>query len=133
MSNDPQTIAEVKEFFEEFVEAYPKDDIDRYLALWAKDSNLVVYGTGEKWVGYEEEYKYAPAKEKERFDEISLSFDWTKINSHGSIAWIAADVTVNLRIGEQRIVSPARLTGVVKKSEGKWAIIQGHISIAPPQ
>lgn len=131
MSNDPKTIAEVKEFFEEFVKAYTKEDLDRYLALFAKDSNLVMLGTGEKWVGYEEEYKYAPAKEKEQFDDISITFDWMKINSHGLIAWVAAEVTVNLQIGEQKIVSPARLTGVVKKTDGKWAIVQGHISVVP--
>lgn len=133
MSNDPQTIAEVKEFFEEFVKAYPKEDVDRYLALFAKDSNLVVFGTGEKWVGYEEEYKYAPAKEKERFDDISIKFNWMKINSHGQVAWVAANVTVNVQIGEQKIVNPARLSSVVMKTDGKWAIVQGHISVVPTQ
>ena len=33
LTNDPKIIAEVKTFFEEFVAAYPKDDLDRYLNL----------------------------------------------------------------------------------------------------
>ena len=131
MDNEPETIAEVKEFFKEFVKAYSKEDVDRYLALFSKDSDLVVFGTGEKWVGYEEEYKFAPAKEKERFDDIALNIDWIKINSHGNIAWIAADVTVSFKIGEQKIVTSARLSGVLKKTEGKWYIVQGHISVVP--
>lgn len=131
MDNNPETIAEVKEFFEEFVKAYSKEDVGRYLALFARDSDLVVFGTGEKWVGYEEEYKFAPAKEKERFDDIALNIDWIRINSHGIVAWVAADVIVNLQVGEQKIVTSARLTGVVKKIESKWAIVQGHISIVP--
>jgi uncharacterized protein (TIGR02246 family) len=131
MDNKPETISEIKEFFEEFVKAYPKENVDRYLNLFAKDSDLVVFGTGAKWVGYEEEYKFAPAEEKERFDDIALKIDWIRINSCGNIAWVAADVTVNLKIGEQEIVTPARLSGVLKKTEGKWVIVQGHISVIP--
>ena len=118
MSNDPKTIAEVKEFFEEFVKAYTKEDLDRYLALFAKDSNLVMLGTGEKWVGYEEEYKYAPAKEKEQFDDISITFDWMKINSHGLIAWVAAEVTVNLQIGETKNSQSSKINRFCK--ENRW-------------
>ena len=133
VNNELETIAEVEEFFREFVEAYPKDDLEKYLSFWAKDSNLVVFGTGEKWVGYEEEYRYAPAKEKERFDEIAMICTWLKVNSHGSVAWLAAEVIVEAQVGDQRFSSPARITSVVKKTDSKWAIVQGHISIAPSQ
>ena len=129
VDNNPETIAEIEAFFEEFVKAYPKDNIDRYLALFAKDENLVMFGTGEKWVGYED-YKSAPQGDKEKFGDISISFDWLSINSHGPIGWVAAEVSVSLSPGDQRITVPARLTGVVKKSGDKWQIVQGHISSA---
>ena len=128
MSNDPKTEAEIRAFFDEFVEAYPKDDLDRYLNLFSQDENLVMFGTGEKWLGWED-YKNAPAEDKERHGEIFLSYDWLNVNSHGPIAWIAAEIKVNLKVeGEGRGI-PARLTGVVKKTEDKWKIVQGHISI----
>ena len=130
MDNDPKTIAEIKTFFEEFAKAYPKDDIDRYRSLFSKDENLVVFGTGEKWVGYEE-YKTAPQEDKDKHGDISISFDWLSINSHGPIGWIAADVSVSLSPGGQRKTVPARLTGVVKKTGNQWHIVQGHISSAP--
>ncbi|MHA1199263.1 MAG: AtzH-like domain-containing protein [Candidatus Heimdallarchaeaceae archaeon] len=128
MSNDNQTEVEVRAFFEEFVEAYPKDDLQRYLNLFSQDENLVMFGTGEKWLGWED-YKSAPAEDKARHGEISISYEWLNVNSHGPIAWISAEVKVNVKAeGEQRGI-PARLTGVVKKIEDKWKIVQGHISI----
>ncbi len=129
LDNDPQIEAEIKAFFEEFAKAYPKDDIDKYLSFWSKDENLVVFGTGEKWVGYEE-YKTGPQEDKDRYGDISLSFDWLSINSHGPIGWIAAEVSVSMSPGGQEMTLPARMTGVVKKTGNKWQIVQGHISMA---
>ena len=129
MSNESQTEAEVRSFFDEFVKAYPKDDIQRYLNLFLQDENLVMFGTGEKWLGWEN-YKGAPAEDKAKHGDISLSYDWLNINSFGPIAWIAAEVKVNVKVeGEWRGI-PARLTGVLKKTEDKWKIVQGHISIS---
>ncbi|MHA1551871.1 MAG: nuclear transport factor 2 family protein [Candidatus Heimdallarchaeaceae archaeon] len=128
MSNDSITETEVRAFFDEFVEAYPKDNLDRYLNLFSQDENLVMFGTGEKWLGWEE-YKSAPAEDKERHGEIYLTYDWLTVNSHGPIAWIAAEVAVKVKIEEEERSIPARLTGVLKKFEGKWKIVQGHISV----
>jgi len=128
LSNDTQIEKEVKEFFNEFVRAYSKEDIDRYLNLFSQDEKLVMFGTAEKWLGWKE-YHDAPAKEKERFEEISLSYDWLKINSHGSVAWIAAEVAVTLKLGIEIVTIPARLTGVVVKKAEHWKIVQGHISV----
>ena len=127
MNTDSQVIAEINNFIEKFIKAYPKNDVDEYLALFAKDENLVVFGTGEKWVGYEE-YKSAPQKDKDKFGEISITFDWKKINYHGQIAWFAAEVTVNLIVGGQKLSLPSRVTGVLKKEGNEWFIKQGHIS-----
>jgi len=127
MNTDSQVLAEINDFIEKFIKAYPKNDVDEYLSLFAKDENLVVLGTGEKWVGYEH-YKSAPQKDKDKFGDISITFDWRKINYHGKIAWFAAEVTVNLIIGNQKVSLPARITGVLKKEGDEWLIKQGHIS-----
>ncbi len=127
MNTDSQVIAEINTFLEKFIKAYSKKNVDEYLSLFAKDENLVMFGTGEKWVGYEE-YKSAPQKDKDKFEEISITFDWKKINYHGQIAWLAAEVTVNLTIEGQTLSLPARLTGVLKKEGDEWLITQGHIS-----
>ena len=129
MNTDSQVITEINNFIEKFIKAYPKNDVDECLSLFAKDENLVVFGTedGEKWVGYED-YKSAPQKDKDKFEEISITFDWKKINYHGQIAWLAAEVTVNLTIEGQKLSLPARLTAVLKKEGDEWLITQGHIS-----
>jgi ketosteroid isomerase-like protein len=128
LNNNPQIEAEVKEFFNEFVEAYPKEDLNRYLKLFSQDEKLVMFGTAEKWLGWEE-YKDAPAKEKERFEEISLEYDWLRVNSLDNVAWIASEVKVTLKVGIEIIKIPARLTGVVVKKDSQWKIVQGHISV----
>lgn len=132
MSNDSQTEAEVRAFFNEFVEAYPKDDLNRYLNLFSQDENLVMFGTGEKWLGWDE-YKTAPAEDKERHGDIAITYDWLRVNSHGQVAWFAAEVKVKVKAGDEWMSIPARLTGVVKKTDNKWKIVQGHISVVPPQ
>ena len=71
MNEDSQVIDEINSFIQKFIKAYPKEDIDEYLSLFAKNENLVMFGTGEKWVGYED-YKSAPQKDKEKFDDISI-------------------------------------------------------------
>ncbi len=130
MSNERKIETEIRDFFEEFVNAYPKEEIQRYLNLFSQDENLVMFGTAEKWLGWEK-YKNAPAEEKKRFEEISLSYDWLKVNSLGDVGWIAAEVIVTLKIGVEIITLPARLTGVVVKKDGNWKIVQGHISVSP--
>ena len=129
MNIDPQVEVEVKEFFDEFVEAYPKKDIERYLNLFSQNEDLVMFGTAEKWLGWEE-YKDAPAQEKERFEEISLAYDWLKINYCNDVAWIASEVKVTCKLGVEIMTIPARLTGVAVKENHQWKIVQGHISIA---
>ena len=46
MSNDTHTEAEARSIFEEFVDAYPKEDLNRYLDLFSQDEDLVMFGTG---------------------------------------------------------------------------------------
>lgn len=128
MTIDSQLEGEIKAFFDEFVEAYSKENLDRYLNLFLQDEDLVMFGTSEKWLGWDE-YKNAPVKDKEQFDSISLSYDWLKINSHGDVAWAAAEVTMFLKFGAEQMTVPARLTGVARKIEGVWKIVQGHISV----
>ncbi|MBY8986150.1 MAG: nuclear transport factor 2 family protein [Candidatus Lokiarchaeota archaeon] len=129
MKKDSQVLVELNKCIENFIKAYPKNNVDNYLDLFLKDEDLVMFGTGEKWVGGED-YKSAPQADKDKFDEIAITFDWKKINYHGPIAWLAAEVTVNITIGGQKASLPARLTGVLKKVGNEWLITQGHISSA---
>lgn len=131
-NKDPKIIAEINEFFERFIKTYPKTDVNEYLSLFSKDANLVMFGTGNKWVGYEE-YKTAPQEDKDNYEDISIKFDWKKINYHGKIAWIAAEVTVTLKPDGQKVSIPGRLTGVLKKTGDGWLIVQGHISVPPSE
>jgi ketosteroid isomerase-like protein len=127
MNTDFQIMAELDSFIEKFIKAYPKDNVDDYLALFLKNEDLVMFGTGEKWVGWED-YKSAPQADKDKFEDISIKFDWKKLNYHGQIAWVAAEVTVSLIIEGQKVSVPARITSVLKKQGDDWLITQGHIS-----
>ena len=130
MFKDAKVEAEVKAFFDDFVKAYPKDDIDWYLSFWDQSPDLMVFGTGEKWLGWEE-YKSAPAEDRKKYDHITLDYDWLKINSYGSIAWLATEISLAISKGGEVMKLPARGTMVLIKKGERWSIIQAHISMPP--
>lgn len=127
MFNDAQVESEIKALIDDFVKAYPKDDIDRYLSFWDRSPDLLVFGTGEKWLGWED-YKSAPALDRQQYDKIEMTYDWLKVNSQGSTAWLATEVTLKITIGNELITLPARGTMVLVKTDERWLIIQAHIS-----
>jgi len=128
LSDDPQTGKEIRAFFDEFIQTYPKDNLRRYLNLFQHDENLVMFSTGENWIGWKS-YKNAHAEELKRLDKISFSYDWLKVNSYGEIAWVAAKVTLIVHDNGKQTKAPARLTCVLKKIDNSWKIVQGHISV----
>ncbi len=130
MKADAQTEAAVKAVMDGFAEYYAKRDLDGILALFAPDPDVVMYGTGadEKRVGLSE-IKAQAERDWSQSDAASLTYEWTSVSSAGSVAWLAGDVVINAKIGEQEVTLPARFTGVFENREGKWLVVQAHISL----
>ena len=116
VDNDPQVVAEIEAFFEDFAKAYPKDDIGKYLSLFSKDENLVVFGTGEKWVGYEE-YKTAPqTQDARRQDGVGGRMSWIRKRIERKIDEAVDRVKQSREYAEAaRTVEPIRRSSLPRK------------------
>ena len=133
MKADAKTEEAVLASLEQFKQAYAKRDIASLLALVAPDPDVVVIGTGadEKRVGLAEIKAQA---ERDWSQSASASFElgWYSISAAGSVAWVAADLTGNIKIGEQEIHLPLRMTGVLEQRGEQWLWVQQHLSMPTP-
>jgi len=113
----------------QFSEAYANRDASLLRATFAGDSDVVLYGTGadEKRVGLVEIQQQAE-RDWSQSDEASMAYGWMSVSSAGPVAWVAADVTFNLKVGGQALSLPARLTAVLEMRAEQWLIVQAHFS-----
>ncbi len=130
MKADNKTEAEVIDVLNKAFEAYTQRDIDRLLAFFVPDPDLVMFGTGadEKRVGLTE-VKAQAERDWSQSEASSLEFGWHSVSAAGSVAWVASDATFNVKAGGQEMTLPGRMTSVLEKRGDKWLIAQSHISM----
>ncbi len=124
-----QTQAAVMAVLNKISECYAKRDLEGLLALFAPDSDNVMYGTGadEKRIGLAE-FKAQAERDWSQAESASIAYGWTSVSASGNVAWAAADAAFNLKAGGQEMSLPARLTAVLEKRGDKWLIVQSHFS-----
>jgi uncharacterized protein (TIGR02246 family) len=130
MRADPKTEAAVINVVKQGFEAFTKRDLDAVLAFFAPDPDVIVIGTGgdEKGVGLAE-IKNILGRAIGQFEEASFEFGWHSVSAAGSVAMLAADVTLYVKTGDQQITEQIRLTVVLEQRGGRWLIIQWHDSL----
>ena len=130
MNAHEQTVSEVTEILNHFVEAYSRRDMGSLSALLAPDPDVTFFGTGAD----EERVGLTEIKEQIQRDwaqSESASIDWGRlsVSAQGTVAWVAAHVTLKARASGKDIIFPGRITVVMDKRDGKWLIDQWHISV----
>ena len=130
MKADAQTESAVMSVLERFAENYAKRDLEALLALYAPDSDVIMYGTGadEKRVGLAE-IKAQVERDWSQSDATSITYNWTSVSAAGSVAWVAADMTFQVQIGGQKLTLVGRLTSVLENRGSEWLMVQGHYSL----
>ena len=110
--------------------SYGERDIDRVMALFAPDADVVWYGSGpdEKRIGTAE-IRAQIERDWAQSDAASITYGHTSISSAGPVAWVAADLTFNVKVAGQEFDIDGRLTNVLEKREGEWLMVQGHFSV----
>lgn len=131
MRPDPRTEAEVTAVLSRIAEVAGSRDVEAALAHFADDPDVFLYGTGV------DEARTGPADiraQLERDLSQSDAWSWTlrrqSISSAGSVAWTAGDLDIRAVIGDRTLDVPHRLTTVLERRDGKWLILQMHLSIA---
>ena len=130
MKADTKTEAEVMSVMNQSMEAFVKRDVGALMTLYAPDPDVVIIGTGadEKRVGLTE-IKALFERDFAQFEDASFNFSWYSVSSTGSVAWMAADLILNLKASGQETSLQVRLTNVLEQRGDRWLIVQEHGSL----
>jgi len=130
MRADPTIEAAVVNVVKQGLEAFTKRDLDAVLASFAPDPDVIVIGTGrdEKGIGLVE-IRNILGRAIGQFEEASFKFGWHSVSASGSVAMLAADVTLHVKTGDRQITEQLRLSVVLEQRGDRWVIIQWHDSL----
>lgn len=134
MKADAKTEAAVMSIMNRLFEAYMSRDMDSVLSCHTPDPDLVAIGTGvdEKSLGLDEVRTYLE-RDFAQSEAISMEVGWSQVSAAGSVAWVAGDAIIHIRVGGQEISFPGRFTAVLEQREGRWFIMQRHFSVPNPE
>ncbi len=118
---------------ERYVIANEKQDIEMVHDIWAPESDIVVFGTNsdEKLIGWNA-IKAALERQFNSFEDtyISIHDQVIHVDDMGRTAWFSEIVNYNyIYQGENMQYEGLRFTGVLKKFDDDWLIVQSHMSI----
>ncbi|MBI4965868.1 MAG: nuclear transport factor 2 family protein [Desulfomonile tiedjei] len=131
---DPQIEKEVKEYLDLSAKAYESKDVAGTMALIAPDAEVVfIDGDSEKPVVGQAAIKAAYEQEFGQIKGASIKYTSTLVGAKGDVAWFAAQCAVSVDTGEEKVTLPAHWTGVLEKRDGKWLLVQSHLSFPMPE
>ena len=131
---DPQMEKEVTEFLDSHAKAYEGKDIAGIMALIAPDKDVILIDAdSEKPVIGPAEIKAAYEREFAQIKSAKLKYTSTWIGGKGDAAWFSAQCEVSVDTGEEKITLPAHWSGVLEKRNGKWLLVQSHLSFPMPE
>lgn len=123
----------IENLLENYILANENQDLDLIEKIWSPDEEIVLYGTDsdERLVGWSN----IRTAIKEQFGfisdtYISASNQFIKLNCTGNTAWFAETLNYNYMYqGMAHKFEGLRFTGVVEKIDGKWLLVQAHLSL----
>jgi len=129
MKADAVTEAAVKAVLDKLAKGYSRRDPAVVRAVFAPDSDVVMYGTGadEKRVGPAEVLAQAE-RDWSQSEAAAVTYGWSSVSAAGPVAWAATDATFSFKAAGQQGSLPARITFVLEKRGEEWLIVQAHFS-----
>jgi ketosteroid isomerase-like protein len=125
--------SEVSLLLDNLAAATESGNFERIKEIWlpSKDALLIGTDSGEKLEGWEE-ISAAIKKQFGTFQEtlISITDQSIWINEDASVAWFFEEVNYNFVFEEKAMTFEGiRFTGIMQKVDGKWRLVQQHMSI----
>ena len=119
--------AEVRAAVGELIDAQNAGDAERLRPLLSERPDAVHIGTdaGEWWTS-KELFDAAAAGDDGGIQVVTDDLD---VHVQGDVAWVEGRGRFTTRSGGER---PVRMTGVLVREHGRWAMVQSHASIAVP-
>mgnify|MGYP000935722436 CR=1 FL=1 len=123
----------VKLVLEKYALANENQDLNMIEEIWCPSDSIVSIGTesGEILQGFSS-IKSAVEKQFQAFSKtyISYSDQLINISKDGNTAWFSEIVNYNFILNEKAMsYEGLRYTGVLVKKDGKWKLVQTHISV----
>jgi ketosteroid isomerase-like protein len=134
MIADAQTKAAVMAVLDQFNDAFRHRDMERLLALFAPDPDVVLIGTGadEKRVGVAE-IQAQTERDWSQSEALFWEWGWTSVSAAGSVAWVAVDAVGHVKVAGQELHLPMRVTAVLEHRGAHWLFLQAHASLPTPE
>lgn len=132
--NKQEELSNIQLLLEKHVIANETKNIHLIKEIWAPKEDIVIFGTDsdEKLQGWTQ-IRNTFMKQFEMFEEAYLSVSNQKINldCDGNTAWFSQIMNYNYTTtdGVAKRFEGIRFTGVLEKIDGKWYIVQSHMSI----
>jgi len=125
--------AAVKTLLDKVVELFEKGDIKIAERIFAKDTDMINFGTdaAERWMGYEAlmkslEQQNAAVEE----GKITIRDQEIRVHKSGTVAWYSEIIDFKGKSqGQPFAIEGMRQTGILEKREGNWVIVQTHSSV----
>jgi ketosteroid isomerase-like protein len=131
---DPQTEKDIKDFLDRYSKAYEKKDVEATMILIAPDAEVVfVDSDSERPVVGPALIKAAYEREFAQVKSASIKFPWVSVGSKGDVAWFTAQCQADVDTGEGKMSVPAHWSAVLEKRDGKWLLVQSHLSFPFPE
>jgi len=123
----------IKLVLEKYAIANENQDMVMIEEIWCPSEQIVSFGTvsTEKMVGWSE-IKRAVEKQFGRFSDTFISYrdQIIQVNETGNTAWFSEIINYNFIMdGEAHSYEGLRYSGVLVKKEGKWLLVQTHMSV----
>lgn len=127
-------IAAVKKVLDLYRAANENQDMNLIEEIWSPEEDIVSIGTekGERLVGFSQ-IKEVVQRQFDSFSEtfITPANQSIEISDDGNTAWFSQMMNYNFILnGTPYSFRNLRYTGVLVKKEGKWKLVQTHMSIA---
>ncbi|MBI9063519.1 MAG: nuclear transport factor 2 family protein [Marinilabiliaceae bacterium] len=132
-TKDSQRIAEIESVLNKLLRSQEKGDINDFADCFAQDENFVTIGTDIDEIWYDWPTFFSWMKSAiTKWQGYSITEKNTRItmSNNGQVAWYSQlmDTCFETK-GEPVRLEGFRHTGVVEYRNGKWLIVQSHISI----
>ncbi|MFP4470301.1 MAG: nuclear transport factor 2 family protein [Bacteroidales bacterium] len=126
----------IKLVLEKYALANENQDMALIEDIWCPSERIVSFGTesDEKLVGFQQ-IKAAVESQFEDFSNTYISYrdQIIDLSEDGNTAWFSEIINYNFILdGEAHSYEGLRYTGVLVKKEGKWKLVQTHMSIPQP-
>ncbi len=126
-------IEAIKLVLEKYALANENQDIGLIEDIWCPSESIVSFGTegDEKHIGFKE-IKRAVQNQFDNFTDTFISYrdQIIEVNEKGNTAWFSEIINYNFILdGQAHSFEGLRYTGVLVKKDGKWKLVQTHMSV----